>query len=127
MSRCCIVAKAQVAVGHFAASARMKRPTPRRIVLGTALSTARRLDEAVRAHEQTLRPRHAAARFHQPRQSCSRRNRSWPALVHFRAAIDDDPANVQAYRNLAWFIAQDGSARPRCARKPWLPARKRSP
>jgi tetratricopeptide (TPR) repeat protein len=101
------------AVRHFKATVDLKPSASAHFNLGTALTVARRLDDAVKAFRESLRlnPDYAAAHNNLGSVLAAQGNVA-DAIGHFRAATKADPANVQAHRNLAWHIAnQPGSSK----------------
>jgi tetratricopeptide (TPR) repeat protein len=107
------VGQGDSAVRHFAAALELKPSASAHFNLGTALTVAGRLEEAVNAFRESLRlnPAYAAAHNNLGSVLAAQGNVA-DAIVHFRAAATADPMNVQAHRNLAWHVAnQAGSSK----------------
>jgi tetratricopeptide (TPR) repeat protein len=103
--------KGDQAVRHFQATLDLKPSAASHFNLGTALTVAKRLDDAVLAYRESLRldPNYAAA-HNNLGSVLAAQGKVGEAIAHFRAAIKSDAANVQAHRNLAWHIAADSTS-----------------
>ncbi len=103
--------KGDQAVRHFQATLDLKPSAASHFNLGTALTVAKRLDDAVLAYRASLRldPNYAAA-HNNLGSVLAAQGKLGEAIPHFRAAIKSDAANVQAHRNLAWHIAADSTS-----------------